>query len=463
MHITIVGAGYVGLTTGVCLAAKGHAVWLVEQMPDRIATIKDGKVPFYEPGLEDLLKQVLQNGNLVVTSDLASSVERSDATFIAVGTPNLNDNIDLSQVIQAALTIGKCLRKNKYHVVVVKSTVVPGTTDGVVRETLEEGSGLTAGDFGLCMNPEFLREGTAVEDFMDPDRIIIGQWDEQSGKVASSLYEQFSCPIITTTLRNAELVKYSSNALLSVLISFSNEIASICENLPGTDVETIMNGLHLDRRLSPIVNQKRVSPQILSYLRAGCGFGGSCLPKDVNALRAFARSIDVSTPLLDATIKVNINRGGQIVDLLEKSLGSLADRTVAVLGLAFKPDTDDLRESPALKIIAQLEAKHAKVRAYDPMVQERVPALAKTTFNICKTADEVYANADALVIATGWKEFKELDWQEVANKMRTPLILDGRRLLSSKNMPAKIILQSIGVANDQNTHSKADLQESARK
>jgi UDPglucose 6-dehydrogenase len=446
MRIVVVGAGYVGLTTAVCLSKMGQVVSLVEVSEERIKTILSGVAPFFEPNIDELLKEVLANGHLLVTSNLEEAVLSSDITFIAVGTPDSGGAIDLSQVKQAAAAIGKCLKPEKYHTVIVKSTVVPGTTDGVVREALEQASGLKAGQFGLCMNPEFLREGSAIDDFMDPDRIVVGQWDERAGQIVASLYAEFDCPIICTTLRNSELIKYSSNSLLSVLISFSNEIANICEHLPDTDVETVMQALHLDRRLSPIVDGKRVSPQILSYLRAGCGFGGSCLPKDVNALRTFSKNLGTATPLLDATVAVNMARAKQVIALLEKSIGSLRGKKVAVLGLTFKPETDDLRESPALKIIDYLEEKLAQVYAYDPQVNALTPALKDRSFVICKSSQEAYQNADALVIATAWEEFKNLNWQEIAREMRNPLILDGRRLLSAKDIPKDIMLQPIGVA-----------------
>jgi UDPglucose 6-dehydrogenase/GDP-mannose 6-dehydrogenase len=446
MRLTVVGAGYVGLTTAVCFSKIGHFVNLVEVSEERIRTLLSGVAPFFEPSLDELLKEVLAQRLLRVTSNLEASVSDSDIIFIAVGTPDHNGAIDLSQVKEAAAAIAKCLKPEIYHTVIVKSTVIPGTTDGVVRETLEQVSGLKAGQFGLCMNPEFLREGSAVKDFMDPDRIVIGQWDDRAGQLAKSLYANFDCPVICTTLRNAELIKYSSNSLLSVLISFSNEIASICEQLPETDVETVMQALHLDRRLSPVVEGKRVSPQILSYLRAGCGFGGSCLPKDVNALRAFSKDLGIATPLLDATVAVNVARGKQVIDLLEKSIGCLRGKKIGVLGLTFKPETDDLRESSALKMIDHLEAKQAQVHAYDPQVKTAVPALGKRSFVICQSAKEAYQSADALVIATAWEEFKSLNWQEIAREMRNPVILDGRRLLSVQNIPENIILQPIGVA-----------------
>jgi UDPglucose 6-dehydrogenase len=433
MEVTVIGAGYVGLVTAVGLAKKGHQICLVEQNQKRLTTINSGKAPFHEAQLDGILQEVLASGKLTLTQDLEKALESSEVSFVAVGTPSVHEDIDLSQIKEVALRIGKSLRNHHgYHVVVVKSTVVPSTTDTVVRALLEENSGLSAGQFGLCMNPEFLREGSAVDDFLNPDRIIIGQWDERSGKVLALLYSGFQCPVLFTSLRNAELTKYCANSLLSVLISFSNEFASLCEAVEGTDIDVIMEGLHLDKRLSPVVNGKRIAPQILSYLRAGCGFGGSCLPKDVNALRSFAHAHNVKTPLLDAAKQVNDHRAAQVVSLLAKRLGSLAGKTVAVFGLAFKPDTDDIRESPALRIIDCLKKQSAHVRAYDPMISAQNELPADFRIELCDSPEAAVDGADAAVIATAWSE---------------PIVLDGRRLLTQIKVPPRLVYVPIGVCN----------------
>ena len=345
MKIAVVGSGYVGLTTGVCCASLGHDVTCIDITSERVDAINRGEPPFFEPGLEPLLKTALADGVFRATTALDDAVRASDVIIIAVGTPPTDTGIDLSQVSEASRRIARALAGGaRYQVVVVKSTAVPGTTDGLVRRLLEEGSGLKAGDFGLCMNPEFLREASAVEDFLAPDRIVIGQWDERSGRVLDGIYERLTCPRIFTGLANAEMIRVRSNALLATLISFSNEISAICEATPGTDVRQVLKGVHLDRRLSPLVNGTRVSPGILDFLRAGSGFGGSCLPKDVYALRSYARSHGVEPHVLDAVTAVNASRPAHLERLAAEAIGSLDGATVAVLGLAFKPGTDDLRE-----------------------------------------------------------------------------------------------------------------------
>src|SRR5579864_4604005 len=309
MIVSIVGAGYVGLVTGACLASRGHDVRCVDVSEDRISLIRSGKAPFYEPGLEDLLHRCQASGQLSVTTDLAAAMQGSHISLIAVGTPADGEQPDLSYLKTAAGQIGTNLKNaSDYHVVAVKSTVVPGTTKNTVKALVEEKSGRKAGEFGLCMNPEFLREGSAVEDFMNPDRVVIGEFDASSGGVMEALYGSFDCEKLHVSLEEAELTKYASNSLLATLISFANELAALCEATPGADVETVMDGLHLDHRLSPMLDGKRVRPAILTYLRAGIGFGGSCLPKDVNALRSYARRNQVPAPLLDAVMATNTRR-----------------------------------------------------------------------------------------------------------------------------------------------------------
>jgi UDPglucose 6-dehydrogenase/GDP-mannose 6-dehydrogenase len=445
MHVTVVGTGYVGLVTGTCLASVGHQVRCVEILPDRVAAINRGEPGIHEPNLEHLLEEVLGGGRLRATTDLAGAVTASEVTLVAVGTPFVGEASDLSQVAAAAAEIGRALRGlRRYHVVAVKSTVLPGTTDTLVRTTLEMASGKGAGEFGLCMNPEFLREGSAVDDFMDPDRIIVGQWDERSGRALAELYEPFDCPKTFTTLRNAELIKYAANALLATLISFSNEMAGLCESTPGTDVEVVMEGLHLDRRLSPVVANRRISPGILSYLKAGCGFGGSCLIKDVNALRAYARGRGATSHVLDAVMAVNSVRPAHLVGMVEEALGSLRDARVAVLGLAFKPGTGDVRDSPSLRIIEQLRTKGASVRVYDPVVYKSATAALKQQLTFGSSPGEVLCDADAAVVATAWPEFSSWDWRTLCQVMRNKIIVDGRNALGLVVWPEGVTYLAVG-------------------
>lgn len=450
MRVTVVGTGYVGLVTGAALASINHEVVCVDVQADRVKLINDGHAPFHEAGLPELLRAGLEAGNFRATTDLREAMADSEISLIAVGTPPSGadgEGVDLSYVEAAAGQIGQVLREmDGYHVVVVKSTVPPGTTDTVVRLAVERASGRKAGEFGLCMNPEFLREGSAVEDFMYPDRIVIGEWDARSGQKLEDLYTPFDCPKPRTSLRNAELTKYASNSLLSVLISFSNEIANFCEAVPGTDVETVMDALQLDKRFSPVVKGQRITPGVLSYLRAGVGFGGSCFPKDVNALRVFAREHQIETPMLDATMLVNKQRPQQVVALIEQAVGGeLRGCEIALLGLAFKPGTDDLRESPSLTIIRHLLDGGAKVRAYDPVASSAAEDLLDLErVTLCDTPEELLSGADAAVIATAWTEFAEWDWSSLCKLMRRPVIVDGRSVLRNVKLPDEAIYQPIG-------------------
>jgi len=435
----------VGLVTGACLASHGHAVRCVEVSEERLRLIAAGKAPFYEPGLEDLLREGLASGRLSVTADFSPAMKGSDVSLIAVGTPAKGEDPDLSYLETAARQIGGKLRASAgYHVVVVKSTVVPGTTRNLVCQTLESASGLKLGEFGLAMNPEFLREGSAVRDFMEPDRIVIGQADSRSGDVLEALYAPFQCEKLRVGLEEAELTKYASNALLSVLISFSNELASVCEATPGADVETVMEGLYLDRRLSPGSAGARIHPEILSYLRAGIGFGGSCLPKDVNALRGYGKRCGVPTLMLDAVVTTNALRPARLVEMAEAALGGLPGKTIALLGLAFKAGTDDLRSSPALAILQALGSRGARVRAYDPCVGPDAVAKAGLNGLYRESLESALRNADAALITTADPAFRHADWERLAAHMRTPVLIDGRNVLRHARLPEMVRYYPIG-------------------
>ena len=333
----------------------------------------------------------------------------------------------------------------------VKSTVVPGTTRNIVQPTLEITSGMLLGEFGLCMNPEFLREGSAVEDFRLPDRIVIGQADGRSGDVLERLYRPYDCDKLHVGLEEAELTKYASNSLLSLLISFGNELAGLCEATPGADVETVMEALYLDRRLSPAGPEGRIRPEILSYLRAGIGFGGSCLPKDVNALRVYGKRTAVATPLLDAVISTNAHRPAQVVNLAEAALGSLAGKTIALLGLAFKNGTDDLRSSPALAILHALEDRGARVHAYDPFVSPEAAARAGLRAPCGASLEAALHDADAALITTADPAYRTADWARLTAAMRTPVLIDGRNVLRHVSLPPTVRYCPIGVGRPRQT------------
>ena len=441
MKVAVFGAGYAGLVTGAGLAHAGHHVSVFDTSAERLESLRRGVPPFHEPGLAELLREGLDTKRLRVTSDASDALDGTEISMIAVGTPSSSaGDIDLSYVLTAARTIGSWIRGTAArHTVVVKSTVVPGSTEGPIRAAIEEASGRTAGaGFGLGMNPEFLREGSAVEDFVRPDRIVLGAIDPETAQTMRALYAGASCPVVETAPVNAELIKYASNSLLATLVSFSNEWAAFCENLAGADVATVMEGLHLDRRFSIGSEGARIRPGILAYLEAGPGFGGSCLPKDLSAARAAAGKLGVPSPLLDAVARVNADRPERIVALLSRELGDLSGRTVAVLGLAFKPGTDDVRDSPALPIIRLLEEEGATCRVWDPMAPEH--AGGQRRFSPPDALD----GADAALLVTAWPQIHEWPWDDLVATMRHRLVLDARGLLKDRRWPKSVRYVAIG-------------------
>ncbi len=428
MNVSIIGTGYVGLVTGVALAHAGHRVVCVGRNGEKVSHINSGKAPFFEPGLEDLLSRVLAKKRFAASTDLGGSVSRSDVTIIAVGTPTMDGAIDLSQVKEAAEQIGKALADKKtYHVVAVKSTVVPGTTESVVWPILMKASGKTAREIGLCMNPEFLREGNALEDALKPDRIVIGSMDKKGAVIYAKLFTKNTCPTFFVNLATAELTKYVSNVLLATLVSFSNEIGNLAVRIPGVDVVDVWHAVHADRRWSPKVGKKTVTPDIIHYLFSGCGYGGSCFPKDTKALLRFASQKSVAMPMLSSTIGINEAQPHHLVDLLSKALGDLRDKRVAVLGLAFKPNTDDTRESPAITLISELRSKGVNVVCHDPQVGELVVLrqLGATQENSCESA---LKGADAAVLMTAWDVYTNIAPRDFVRLMKHPIVVDGRRV-----------------------------------
>lgn len=451
MKISIVGTGYVGLVTGLSLAVLGHEVICVDNDQDKIFKINKGHSPFCEPGIDKLLKQEVAKKTLYVTNNLEKSVLESSVTIIAVGTPTVNNKIDLSFMETAAKQIGETLAKSKkYHVIAVKSTVLPGVTENIVKPILEKYSKKKVGkDFGVCMNPEFLREGNALEDALHPDRIVIGQIDGKSGKEFAKIYSKFSCPKIFTNLWTAELIKYAANSLFATLISYSNEISRIAESTGKVDVLDVWKGVHLDKRLSPYVGGKQIRPGVLSYIFSGCGFGGSCFPKDIQALASFADHQKVEAKLIKSVIEVNRTQPHRMIILLKKALGeNLKGKRIAVLGLAFKPNTDDTRESAAFPIIEALISEGAKAICHDPMAyKEYIPTRLKTSaINLATSVNEALKNADAAMVITGWDEYVKLTPQFFKKTMNKPIIVDGRRIYDKiAFMRAGIIYKGIGL------------------
>jgi UDPglucose 6-dehydrogenase len=437
MKISIIGTGYVGLVTGVCMAEKGHEVVCVDVDQEKTDKINRGIPTIHERGLEDLLRKNI-GVRLTATADLRSAVLETDVTFIAVGTPFNGSEIDLTFIRNVSSQIGTVLReKSAYHLVVVKSTVVPGTTDQVVRPLLEEASGKQAGvDFGVGMNPEFLTEGEAVQDFMYPDRIILGGMDEKSIETLAKLYTVFEgIAVVRTNNKTAEMTKYTSNALLATMISFSNEIANLCAALGGIDIADVMKGVRLSKYMSVIQpDGSRLSPDINGFLWAGCGFGGSCLPKDVKALIAHGESAGRPMPLLKAVININEHQHHQILALLKKNFASLQGVRVSVLGLAFRPGTDDMRESPAIPIIRELIAEGAQVRAYDPIARPNGKKLfPEGSVVVADDLAETIADAEALVLVTSWEEFRKVP-QFLSGLGPQPVVIDGRRMLEKSSV-----------------------------
>ncbi len=438
MRIAVVGTGYVGLVTGACLAARGHRVTCVDRKTEIVAAINQRQAPLYEPVLPGLLKEVVASGRLTATTSLREAVLGSDVSIAAVGTPLKQGKIDLTFIEETAAEIGAVLReKDGYHLVCIKSTVVPGTTDTLVKDTLKAASGKEPGEFGLAMNPEFLREGRAVEDFLHPDRIVIGADDDRSFARMRKVYAGlFDAPILRVNLRTAEMIKYATNALLATLISFSNEMASLCEAAGGIDALEVLEAVTRDKRFYPPEGREPVKPEITGYLQAGCGFGGSCFPKDVKALISFGREKGHLPRLLPSTLRVNREQPLRLLGRLERELGTLAGRKIAILGLTFKPGTDDVRESPGIAIIRQLLQKGARVCGVDPCGIKNMQKVIPEAGNVHYTRDPQLAleEADAAILVTAWPGFLEIPPEDYARAMRNPLVVDGRRVLDKESL-----------------------------
>ena len=414
MNISVIGTGYVGLTTAVGFAVQGHKVYCVDIDRNKIDMIRSGKAPIYEENLEENLKEVLDKGLLIPTTDLSSAINDTDISFICVGTPSDKDGaIDLKYIYSASEDAARILKdKDGYHVFIIKSTVVPGTTEKAL-ETIEKVSGKKCGpDFGMCMTPEFLQEGKAMQDFFDPSRVVIGSSDEKALDKVRQLYKDTDAPIVECDLKTAEMIKYASNSLLAAKISFSNEIGNICKKL-DIDTYKVMEGVGLDTRINA------------AFLNAGCGFGGSCFPKDVKALIAKAKELGCPAKLLDEVISTNERQKTIVVDMLKDRM-DIKGKTICVLGLAFKQDTDDIREAPATDVIQALLDSGANINAYDPKAEENMKQLYPG-ITYAKTAKDALEGADACIVLTEWKEFENLEDKD----FNGILVIEGRKILSS--------------------------------
>ena len=437
MKICVVGTGYVGLVSGTCLAEVGHEVVCVDLDAAKVERINRGDPPIHEDGLEALLKKNAGT-RLTATTSLPKAMEGADVALICVGTPFDGKTIDLGYVRQVSRDIGAVLKTQPgYCVVTVKSTVVPGTTDTVVREELERASGKKAGvDFGLGMNPEFLAEGVAVKDFMYPDRVVVGGIDDRSTEVLAAMYGMFKdTPVIRTTTRTAEMIKYTSNAFMATMISFSNEIARICDGIGELDAAEVFKGLHLMKHLTRRDSDGQLkTASASSFLWAGCGFGGSCFPKDVKAIAAHAGHRGVPTPMLDAVLETNRTQPDRMLAMLGAQLGDIRGKRITVLGIAFKPGTDDVRESPALPIIAALVKAGAQVVAHDPIaIETGRKGLADAGVDVAKVALEpdlpaALAGSDGVMLVTSWPQYREVPALLKRAGADVPLV-DGRRLI----------------------------------
>jgi UDPglucose 6-dehydrogenase len=422
MHIAVIGTGYVGLVTGACFAEFGVDVTCVDIDANKIAQLIAGDMPIYEPGLEQLVTKNVQSGRLRFTTDLKQAVEQALVVFLAVGTPPKADGSpDLSFVEAAARSVAEHM--NGYKVIVTKSTVPIGTGEylrKLIRKHLKSSL-----NFGVVSNPEFLREGAAINDFMRPDRVVVGSSDDEAVAIMRDLYRPLyliEVPFVVTSLEAAELIKYAANAFLATKISFINEIANLCESI-GCDVHDVARAIGMDRRIGN------------KFLHPGPGFGGSCFPKDTQALASVARQFGRDSMIVDAVIEVNRRQRLAMIPKIEKLLGEIKGKTVAVLGLAFKPETDDMREAPALDIISALVERGATVRAYDPVAMtEAAKVLPKVSF----AADEYEAvtDADALVFMTEWNQFRALDMGRVRDLMKSPRIADLRNIYDPEDMRA---------------------------
>jgi UDPglucose 6-dehydrogenase len=423
MKIAVVGTGYVGLVLGACLAENGNNVICVDKDQSKIDTLNAGRIPIYEPGLEELVRRNGQEERLTFTTALASAVQASEIVFIAVGTPQGEDGAaDLQHVLAVARDIGGAM--NKYTVVVDKSTVPVGTAKRV-REVIAK---QTTQTFSVVSNPEFLKQGAAIEDFMKPDRVVVGveDGDDRAAVLMNELYGPFTrtgAPILVMSTESAELSKYAANSILATRISFMNEIANVCE-LVGADVDAVRKAIGSDRRIGT------------SFLFPGVGYGGSCFPKDTQALLRSAADQGYDFKILRAVEDVNQRQKARLVEKMEQHFKDFSGRTIALWGLAFKPRTDDMREAPAIPIIEQLLKKGATVKAYDPAATPVARRLFDGRIALCEKSYDALAGADALAIVTEWNEFREPDFRKMRMLMKAPVIFDGRNIYSPEQMQA---------------------------
>jgi len=419
MKISVIGTGYVGLVVGACLAENGNTVICVDSDESKITALRRGELPIYEPGLEEMIPRNVSEERLSFTTDLDSAVAASEILFLAVGTPQDEDgSADLTHVLQAAESIARAM--NGWKIVVTKSTVPVGTAERLKKLM----SSVTRQPFAVVSNPEFLKEGAAVDDFLKPDRVIIGTDDARVEAIMRELYEPFvrtGHPIFVMDHASAELTKYAANAMLAARISFMNEIANLCDRV-GADVHQVRRGIGSDSRIGA------------SFLFAGLGYGGSCFPKDVRALIRTAQDVQCKLNVVDAVDKANERQKVILLPRVEAHLGGLSGKTIALWGLAFKPRTDDMREAPALAVVEELLARGAVVRAYDPKATAAARRILGDRVTFCPRSYEALEDADALIVVTEWPEFYEPDFERMKTLMRRPAIFDGRNIYKPEHL-----------------------------
>jgi UDPglucose 6-dehydrogenase len=441
-RISIVGTGYVGLCMAIGLASKGYKVITATHNQEKAALINKGTPPFYELDLQESLQKVVRKGSLRCTLDREEAILNTDITFIATATPSQsNGSINLQHIKNSTHEIAEALyKKDTYHLMVVKSTIIPGTTQNILKPILEKHSNKQCGvHFGLCMNPEFLREGSALYDTLNPDRIIIGEHDKKSGEILEALYKDFygeNMPtLIRTNLSTAELIKYANNAFLATKINFINTIANICQKIPNTDVTIIAKAIGLDKRINPY------------FLDAGLGYGGSCLPKDIKALTSFSKKLGYNPPLLKALLQLNDTQPQQAIELVKKHLSTLKGKRISILGLAFKPNTDDMREARSIPIISHLLKEGAEIKAYDPVAISNAKLIFRDKIEYTYSAIECLKNTDCCIIVTEWSEFKKLKPEDFTKNMNQPILIDGRRIYNQEEFYGKIKFAAIGLGD----------------
>ena len=439
MKLGVIGAGYVGLTTAICLASMKHEISIFDIDNEKIKCVNEKKMPFFEPGLKELLDVNVSKKKLQGSSDLNTLVKNTEGCFVCVGTPTKNNSIDLSQIKSAIESLVDSIENSekKNYAIIIRSTIIPNTTREILLPIITKK--LKEQQFQLFVVPEFLREGKALDDFMNADKIVIGSIQNKKDTFVDDIFKNFKgkCDFIHTNLESAELIKYANNLFFSMLISFSNEIANISEKIPNVDPFQVLQALVSDKRITTITDDKKIVPGLNSYLIPGCGFGGSCFPKDIKAIQNFANLKNVDTPILNAILAINDERPKKMVSLCEKILGNLKAKKITILGLTFKPDTDDIRSSPSLDAINLFLDKDSIVFAYDPMFKNQTKtSILPKNCNYCMTMEESLNGSDAVLVFTKWSEFESLDSKFLKRYMKNPILIDGRGFLDKEKFEA---------------------------